>query len=420
MFDTGRMSITAETRTRRAVADERRAALLDEWVDLGAQIAGLEARRVEALAERAALLEYETGPKIVHSSMAERSMVAEFAAAGRVSPGTMSVQFANAVALANGFPATMRALAQGQISRRHAEVILEAAPREDGDAADNGATLRAAYEHDVLPYACGTTAPRTRAHAKAVTARLQPVSQEQAHREAREEREVSITPTSDGIAQFIGVVPELLAYAIFDRLTAMAATMDDDRTIDQRRADLFCDLLLTTAPSTAIGTDMDAFRPTIQVTIAASTLTGHDDMMAEIDGIGPVHPDLARSLAGRAPSFSRLFLDPSAMITNVDTYVPSSRMKKYLRARDQHCRFPGCRAKTSRCQLDHNCDRAFGGPTALRNLASFCTSHHPLKHPDVDDRHRWTVRQDPEGTLVWRSPLGREYIDSPEPRVMFV
>ena len=84
------MAFIAEHRTERPVADERRAALLDEWVDLGAQIAALEARRAEVLAERADLLAYESGPKIVHSSMAERSMVAEFAAAGHVSPGTMS------------------------------------------------------------------------------------------------------------------------------------------------------------------------------------------------------------------------------------------------------------------------------------------------------------------------------------------
>ncbi len=413
------MSITAEYRTGRVVADERRAALLDEWVDLGARIAALEARRVEVLAERAELLEYETGPTIVHSSMAERSMIAEFAAAGSVSPGTMAVQFSSAAALVNGFPETMRALHEGRISRRHAEVILEAAPRDDGDE-DGGATLRAAYEHDVLPYACGTTPPRTRAHAKAVTAKLQPVTQEEAHREGREEREVSVRPTADGMAQTIGVVPEVLAHAIFDRLTAMAAAMDDDRTMDQRRADLFCDLLLTAIASTVIGTDLDAFRPAVQVTIAASTLAGHDDMMAELDGIGPIHPDIARTLAGRVPSFSRLFLDPSGMVTNVDTYVPSSRMKKYLRARDQHCRFPGCRAKISRCEIDHNHDWALGGTTTLSNLADFCPSHHPLKHPDLDERHRWTVRQDPEGTLVWRSPLGREYTDTPEPRVMFV
>lgn len=414
------MPIIAETRTDPAVADARRAALLDEWVDLGAQIAALEARRAIALAERAELLAYETGPKIAYSSMAERSMVAEYAAAGHVSPGTMNNQFSISVALVNDYPETLRALCEGRISRRHADVIVEAAPQRCHDDADGGATVLAAYERDVVPYACKTTAARTRAHARAVTTSLRPVTQEEAHREARDERQIYVRPTSDGMAQLIGVVPELLANAILDRLTAMAAAMDDDRTMDQRRADVFCDLSLTAVPSSAIGTDMEAFRPTIQVTIAASTLAGRDDMMAECDGIGPIHPDFVRNLAGNAPSFTRLFLDPTAMITNVDTYVPSSRMKKYLRARDQHCRFPGRRAKPSRCEIDHNHDRALGGATSLNNLACFCSSHHPLKHPDVDARHRWTVRQEAEGTLVWRSPLGREYIDNPELRVMFV
>lgn len=246
------------------------------------------------------------------------------------------------------------------------------------------------------------------------------MSLEQAHREAREERKVSARSTSDAMAQFLAVITEILAFAIIERLTIMAKTLDDDRTMDQRRADIFCDLLLTAMPSCLTGSDMEASRPSAQVTIAASTLLGLDDLMAELDGVGPIHPDIARTLAGYAPSFSRLFLDPSGMVTNVDTYVPSNRMKRYLRARDQHCRFPGCRVKAVRCRIDHNFDRAMGGPTSLDNLAHFCTSHHPLKHPDVDVRHRWVVRQDPEGTLVWTSPLGREYIDEPTRRGMFI
>lgn len=55
------MAITAERRSAPDVIDDRRTALLDEWVDLGADIARLEARRARALAERAELLAYETG-----------------------------------------------------------------------------------------------------------------------------------------------------------------------------------------------------------------------------------------------------------------------------------------------------------------------------------------------------------------------
>ncbi|MGM7698023.1 DUF222 domain-containing protein [Microbacterium sp. A84] len=414
------MPIATQLRTDPLVADDRRAALLDEWGDLGGQIAEIEARRVEVLAERNELQRHEAGEGITYSSMAQRSMFAEFAAAGHVSPSTMEQQFCMAVALSSDFRGTLQALREGRISRRHAEVIVQAAPQSESDAADGGATLIAAYEHDVLPYACTTTAARTRVHALAVAAALRPVSMEEAHREAFEEREVTTRPTADGLAQLILTTSELFINAIMDRASAAARAMDDTRTMNQRRADFITDLLLTADPTATIGTIMEALRPVVQVTVAANTLAGRDDKMAQLDGVGPIHPDLARDLAGQASSFTRLFLDPAGMVTGVDTYVPSSRMKKYLRARDQHCRFPGCRAKTARCQIDHNEDWALGGKTELGNLADFCTSHHPLKHPDVDERYRWTVRQEPEGTLVWTSPLGREYTDYPEPRVMFI
>lgn len=136
------MSIAEQLRTDPSVAADRRADLLDEWVDLGCRIASLEAQRADVLAERAELLVYETGPTIVYSSMAQRSMVAEFAAAGHVSPHTMDLQFSYGFALAADFPATLQALRDGRISRRHAEVILDAAPEGSPDSADEGATLQ--------------------------------------------------------------------------------------------------------------------------------------------------------------------------------------------------------------------------------------------------------------------------------------
>jgi hypothetical protein len=56
----------------------------------------------------------------------------------------------------------------------------------------------------------------------------------------------------------------------------------------------------------------------------------------------------------------------------------------------------------------------------MSNLACFCTGHHTLKHPDLLDRHRWSVRQLPDGVMAWISPEGSTYIDEPPRRVMFV
>lgn len=194
----------------------------------------------------------------------------------------------------------------------------------------------------------------------------------------------------------------------------------DRRTRDQIRADIFVDLLLASDPGAVHGSGLDGIQARIQVTVASSTLAGTDDRPAEFDGHGPLHPDIARRLAGRTTGWSRLFLDPHGMVTETDTYTPTEGMRRFLRARDQHCRFPGCRMPAHRCDVDHNHDHAKGGRTRLDNLSHFCRSHHSLKHPDVDERHRWTARALPGGEIEWTSPLGRTYQDRPSRRVMFV
>lgn len=194
----------------------------------------------------------------------------------------------------------------------------------------------------------------------------------------------------------------------------------DSRTIDQVRSDLFTDLLLASDPTEAQGTGLDNIQARIQVTVNASALAGIDERMAELDGHGPLHPDIARALASRNTGWTRLFLDPSGLVTETDTYTPTEPMRRFLRARDQHCRFPGCRTPAHRCQIDHNRDHAKGGRTALDNLSHFCPRHHSLKHPAIDERFRWTAHSLPDGSMAWTSPHGRTYTDPPPRRVMFV
>lgn len=195
---------------------------------------------------------------------------------------------------------------------------------------------------------------------------------------------------------------------------------DEERTFDQLRADLLSDLLLTTDPSTAHGTGLANIHPTIQVTVAATTLTGQDDRPAELDSHGPLHPNTARALAGTTKGWTRLFLNPRGFVTRTDTYTPTEPMVRFLRARDQHCRFPGCQAPIHRCEHDHNHDWAQGGTTRLDNLTHLCRTHHTLKHPDNPDLARWTARQTSDHTLQWTDPDGRTHPDHEQPRVMFI
>lgn len=194
----------------------------------------------------------------------------------------------------------------------------------------------------------------------------------------------------------------------------------DTRTWSQVQADLLTDLLLTADPSAVEGDGITGVRGRLQVTVAATTLVGLDDRPAELDGHGALHPDIARALAGRDGGWTRLFLDPHGQVIETDAYSPTESMRRLLRARDQHCRFPGCRQPVHRCDLDHTWDHAKGGPTRVDNLAHLCRGHHVLKHPDIPEPQRWTVRQRPGGVLEWRSPLGAVHTDHAPRRVAFV
>jgi len=522
----------------------RQGELLDEWVGVGARIGTLEAERVELLAARLDLLAHD---RRASDEVAFRSMCAEYAAAGHVSPSTFASHITAAWMLARTLPVTFEALASGTISKRHADVIVAAAPNISGHV--DADRIRGEYEQRVVPLAQNETAARTRAAAREVAAAVFPEGTAEQHRRARSERAVTVKADGEGMAVLVAILPEVLAYAIHDRLTQMGneviqsrpkgqrrprrstmakiqaeresalaqqvpsdpeppTTLEDEfardieaefgetppwesgelrgggrlgaepesepaadvsahadadaidehdvldadlaeiessglhestpmhdgygvldhdtRTLDQLRADIFADMLLTTAPTSITETALESVKATVQVTISAASLASvegpaHSDgqALAQLDGHGPMATDAAQILAGHSTSWDRVFLDPGGMVAETDNYVPTAGMKRFLRARDQHCRFPGCRAPAHRCQIDHNHDHAKGGRTALRNLSLFCTSHHPLKHPDVDDRDRWSAKQLDDGTILWTSPLGRTYTDEPLLRVMF-
>ncbi len=413
--------------------------ILDEWVGLGEQIARLEAQRARLIADRVELL---LGVTPVHQQMAIRCTIAEFAAAGRVAQGTVERAFGWCWSLVNTFPETYRLLTEGAIFARHAEVIV----REAGPLTGSPEELLREYEAAVTIVAIDTTATRTQAHARQVVAALLPETMVERHRRACEERTVTVESLGDGMAKLCLIAPEVLVRAAHDRVTAIAkhaqtvgrdatdaddASSDgmlaaaaagddesvDERTLDQRRADVAMDLLLASTAGAVSGTE--AINATVQVTVRGTTLAGLDDAPAELDGYDIVDPDLARFLAGSSTAWTRLFLDPQGMVCSTDAYPPTAGMQRFLRARDRTCRFPGCRAPARRCQIDHTLDHAKGGPTHICNLECLCGRHHPMKHPDVDEKYRWNATQLPGGILAWTSPSGDTYIDEPPPRVMF-
>jgi hypothetical protein len=412
----------AVTRRDRAALDAREAQLLAAAVDL-------------------ARAQDETpGPSEVRD-IPLRSLAAQIGAMWRTPDRTVERHLSAAVVLVGSFPATHAALEAGEISRAHASVIVEAGlPITDDDA-------RALFEAAVLEVARRETPGRLRPAARLLANRLHPVALETRHAVAATARNVWVRDLDDGMAELIATLPAALAHGIRDRLdryaqreldarkpratvgtgtdtgtvtdTAVNITdVTDTHTADTRgigeiRTDVFTDLLLTghASPEASHASipEAEAIVAHVQITLPVLTALGHDTAPAELTGHAPIDTATALRLAGTANGWDRVLTHPvTGTVLAVDRYRPTDHLKRVLRVRDEHCRFPGCRMPTRRCDIDHTIAAEHDGPTELTNLAHLCRRHHTLKHHSA-----WRVRQTPDGILHWTSPTGREYPDVP-------
>lgn len=340
-----------------------------------------------------------------------REIAAEIAAALRMADRTVVRRLEESHSLAERFPQTLAALTEGRIARSHVDVIVAAGARvDDADA-------RAAYETAVLAAAERESASRLKPIALVLAERAMPTSLDERHAVARSGRRVDVRDLDDGMAQLLAVLPAALAYGVRARLSAMATAVtraepDETRTVDQLRADRLADLALTGVPR---GHDADGalgeIRAEVHVTIPVLSILGAGTSPAVVDGSAPVDVATAARLCAAAPGWERVLTHPmSGAVLAVDRYRPSAELRRTLRARDQRCRFPGCRVAAAQCDIDHVHDHARGGATELDNLAHVCRRHHTLKH-----HSSWTVTLAPDRTMIWRSPLGRVYPEAPAP-----
>ena len=360
------------------------------------------------------------------------------AAALRVPPASMKTRMSDARDLAERLPATLALLRSGEISQRHAAVLVDATRSLP---VEKVATVEAA----VLGRAPELTATQFRAAVRRAVLRVtDPADEAAAHRDAVAERRVIFTPVESGMT-------ELWAYLSADSAAIIKATLDamahstihraggGERSADQRRADALVDLARTalTDPQTdgpAAGPAITRLapvppvpqapprlvprrpvtrlarghgqRPAVQVTIAASTLMGLDDQPCELDGYGAITAAMARRIAADpTATWRRLLTDDHGHVRHASTraYRPTAAIIATVIARDQHCQFPGCRRPARYDDLDHVAAWRDGDRTTEANTTSLCRRHHRLKHSG-----RWRIdRDDTTGITTWTNRAGR-------------
>ncbi|HEV2886463.1 MAG TPA: DUF222 domain-containing protein [Jatrophihabitans sp.] len=311
--------------------------------------------------------------------------------------------------LVRELPKTLHLLGAGAISGRHAEVITEAVWKLDP-------SLAGAFEDAVTERAAEQTVPQLRQSVRRAVLALDPATGEQRHQRALADRKVGFQPAEDGMVQLPVLVGAPQGQLIFTRLTAAARLLpaQDVRTMDQKRADLLVDAVLSGLPHDALP-ELQGRRPSIQVVVSADTLLGLDDEPGDLAGYGPITAETARRLAADASgTWRRLLTDPDTgrlLDISQDCYRPSQRLRDFVAARDGVCSFPTCSQPGYRCEYEHITPYGRGGQTCRCNGALACKRHNLCK---IDTG--WAYHYDSDGSFTWTDDTGHRYRSHPPKR----
>ncbi|WP_229382080.1 HNH endonuclease signature motif containing protein [Microbacterium schleiferi] len=387
-----------------------------EAVFAAQRLARIDQLRLEALDD---VTRYGGGSR----ELIERSVRLELAAALRITENQAGMLMYRAQALVHRYPTVWDSLARAGMTERHATIIVdEFAPLEPDVAARLVENARDLAESLAV-------GPFRRALRRLIDRELAP-SLSVRHEHAVRRRRIFVEPDVDGMSWLHALVPTVEAHAIHGRMTAKGKALlaarggdgngsqPDDRTLDEIRADILCDLLLDGIVP-AHPEDVRGIRPTVVVTIPALALLGADGDGAHdpavVEGVGPIPIETARELAGAASSWIRVLTHPeTGVVLSVGRtrYRPPPDMVALTKWRADRCMAPGCGVPASRCQIDHSLAWEHGGETSVVNTAPLCQGHHTVKH-----HGGWRVIQTGDGSLLWISPSGRQYIVAPERRL---
>lgn len=340
----------------------------------------------------------------------------DVACALRVPSSTAAAKLQIARDLASRFPATVRAMREAVLDARYASRLVDAAAGLDDASA-------AEVERRVLTRAAQQTVAQFAVSVRRAVLGVDPRTAQQREVVARADRRVVFTPVGDGMTELWALLPAEQAAALAARIRQLAESSrsgpsahndraDDDRTADQLRADALCSLGELESVDGRVGAVHGRdLAPSVQVTVALSTLLELDDNPGELAGYGPISSVLVRAIAfDPSGTWRRLVTDKHGQLLDVSsrTYRPPLPMARLVRARDRTCRFPGCRRSAARSELDHVRAWSDGGSTRPANLVALCSRHHHLKH-DAD----WRLARAPDGTLRWTSPTGQVHVQPP-------
>jgi hypothetical protein len=153
-------------------------------------------------------------------------------------------------------------------------------------------------------------------------------------------------------------------------------------------------------------------RPHVTVTVSAERLAGDPAAPPPVDaGTGLPIGDIGLGVLACDAAWHRLVHDRGAVLH----YGRAARdwpvdLANAIATRDAGCRWPGCAAPASWCDIHHVQPWEAGGATDIDNGVLLCRRHHQLLHA----RRGWQLELLPDGTVELTHPTGRTQRSQPK------
>ncbi|MFJ1763350.1 DUF222 domain-containing protein [Amycolatopsis sp. NPDC088138] len=187
-------------------------------------------------------------------------------------------------------------------------------------------------------------------------------------------------------------------YARIDEAARALKTPGETRTLDQLRADVALDLLLS-------GTGGPTARTEVFLHVDLATYLSLNDLPATLAGRGPIAASVARRIiSGPSTTLRRVLTDPrtgQVIELSPTRYPLDPAHDEFIRVRDQECRQPGCTRPAQSCGIEPTQAPGEAEVVAYQPV-TFCSRHRKLK-----DQPGWNYEVAHDGTVKVATPTGR-------------
>ncbi|WP_420618705.1 DUF222 domain-containing protein [Candidatus Poriferisocius sp.] len=344
---------------------------LDDRVEVLARARSqIEGQLAEVLAERA----QRSSPRAASAVLRERVLE---------SAGRASSDVKLAVSLSEQFPATLEALAAGEITSSHARVIDRVAGKPDYRSEEVILGAAKGVPADLLSrYALRWERVEERDYTK--------------YEQQRQDRRASISQEPDGSWKLFAHFDYMAGRRVSMALAKMAEAFRRDENPDskitylQRNADALKQLITRDGPQRATQASL--------LIISEYDASTGELSQPRLDDGQPVPPEELERLLANADVYTAFAdADGQPLWLGRSQRSASLAQRIVLAARDGGC--IGCNAPSERCEAHHIQHWQDDGPTDIPNLAQLCPGCHHLVH-DCN----WQVCQNHRGRLQINAP----------------